>query len=217
MDAFLAKADAVKGRLQVEGSVDDAASELACLGLGDDLQIVDGIRKDLGADFLGTMDQRDTRLLDAEGVADVVHIVYLLTALGVGRHRYDSGIGEEEQLLILRNLSHRDMCQYMSRAQYARLTIEDGPQDDIGVDEALHQDVSLATLTERHCATGTLFLVVAIDIDGLDESHLLSFLNCITGAGIVGTHHSHALLVAPLLQEDNHVVQISYRLHNVTC
>ena len=68
MDAFLTETDAVERGLQIQRTIDDATSELTRLGLSDDLQIVDGIGEGLGADLLGTMDEGDTRFLDAEGV-----------------------------------------------------------------------------------------------------------------------------------------------------
>ena len=101
----------------------------------------------------------------------------------------------------------------MAWAQDARLLVEDGPQYNVGIDESLHQDVGLAVLTECHGASGALILVVAIDVDRLYEPHLLSFLYCVTGAGIVGANHCYTLAVSPLLQEDNHVVQSLNRLH----
>ena len=159
------------------------------------------------------MDEGDTRFLNAEGMTHIVHIVNLLAALGIGRHRDDGGIGEEEQLLVFGNLSHGDMGEHMARTQDTRLTIEDGPQDDIGIDQTLHQDVGLATLTESHSPTGAFFLIVTIDIDGFDESHLLSFFYGVTGTGIIGADDGHALLITSLLEEHDHVVEVLYRLH----
>ena len=137
----------------------------------------------------------------------------LLAALGIGGYGDDGRIGEEEQFLVLGNLCHRHMGEYMARTQDTRLTIEDGPQDDIGIDEAFHQDVGLAILTEGHSPTGAFFLVVTIDIDGLDESHLLSFLYSVTGAGIIGTDDGYTLLISSLLEEHDHVVEVLYSLH----
>ena len=126
------------------------------------------------------MDERDARLLDAQGMADIVHVAYLLAALSLRGDGYDGGIGEEEKLLVLGNLGHADVCQHMAGAQDAVLLVEDGPQQVVGVDEAFHQDVGLAVLAHCHSATGTLILVVAVDVNGFDEPHLLPFLNSVT-------------------------------------
>ena len=214
MDALFAQADRVERGLQIQRAVDDATPELSRLCLGDDLEIVDGIWEGLGTHFLSTVDERDTGLLDSKRMTDIVHIVNLLTALGLGGYGYHSCIGEEEQFLVFGNLGHRHMGQHMTWTEDAVLLIQYRAQDDIGIDEALHEDIGLTILTERHRPTGTLVLIVTIHIDGFDKSHLLAFLHGITGTGIIGTHHRHTLLVAPLLEEHNHVIQCPDRLHN---
>ena len=144
----------------------------------------------------------------------IVHIVNLLTALGLGGYGYHSCIGEEEQFLVFGNLGHRHMGQHMTRTEDAVLFIQDCAQDDIGIDEALHEDIGLTVLTQCNRPTGTLVLIVTVHIDRFDKPHLLAFLYGITGTGIIGTHHRHTLLVPPLLEEHNHVVQCPDRLHN---
>ena len=98
------------------------------------------------------------------------------------------------------------MGQYMTGTQDAFLFIEDGTQQDIGIDEPLHQDIGLAILTQGYGTASTLFLVVAIDVNGFDKSHFFSFFYCIAGTGVMGTYHSHTFTVSSLLQEDNHVI-----------
>ena len=214
-DAFLTEAHAVEGGLEVEGTVDDAAAEGARLGLGDDLEVIDGIGEGLGADLLGTVDEGDAGLLDAEGVADVVDIVDLLAALGLGGHGDDGGVGEEEELLVLGDLGHRNMGEHVARAQDAILLVEDGAQEGIGVDESLHEDVGLAALAEIDGSAGALVLVVAIDIDRFDEAHLHTFLYGVAGAGITGADNGYAPLVTSFLKEDDHVVQGLNWLHRL--
>ena len=96
MDALFAQADRVERGLQIQRAVDDATPELSRLCLGDDLEIVDGIWEGLGTHFLSTVDERDTGLLDSKRMTDIVNIVNLLTALGLGGYGYHSCIGEEE-------------------------------------------------------------------------------------------------------------------------
>ena len=98
------------------------------------------------------------------------------------------------------------MGQHVSGAEDAFLLIQNGTQQNIGVDQTLHQDVCLAILTQFHSPTGTFFLVVAIDVDGFDKSHLLTFFYSIAGTCIIGTYHCYTFTVTPLLQEDDHVV-----------
>ena len=68
------------------------------------------------------------------------------------------------------------MGEHVSRTQNAVLLVEDGPQEVISINKALHQNVGFAVLTHCHSATCTLVLVVAIDVDGFNEAHLLAFL-----------------------------------------
>ena len=146
-------------------------------------------------------------------MTDVVHIVDLLTALGLSGYRDDGSIGKEQQFLILRDLRHGHMRQHMPRTDDALLLIQYRAQEHIRVDETLHQDVRLTALTQGHRPSRTFLLVVAVHIDRFDKPHLLAFLYGITGTGIIGTHHRHTLLVPPLLEEHNHVVQCPDRLH----
>ena len=123
MNAFLTQADTVERCLQIERAVNDTTPELTCLSLSNDLQIVDGIGEGLSADLLGTMDERDARLFDAKGVTNVIHIVNLLATLALCWHGDNSCISEEEQFLILGNLSHRHMGEHVARTQDAVLLI----------------------------------------------------------------------------------------------
>ena len=123
MDTFFAQAHGIERSLQVKGTIDDATPELACLCLGDNLQIVDRIREGLGTDLLCTVDERDARFLDAQSVADVVHIMNLLATLGLCGHGNDGCIGKEEQLFIFGNLGHRHMGEHMTRTDDAILLI----------------------------------------------------------------------------------------------
>ena len=214
-DTLLTQTDAVERRLQVKWTVDDATAELARLRLGDNLQVVLRVGERLLADLLGAMDERDAWFLDAQSVTDVVDIAYLLTALCLCGNGDNSSISEEEQLLVFGNLGHTDMRQHPAGTQDARLLIQNGAQQVVGIDESLHQDIGLTILAHRHSTAGTFVLVVAVNVDGLNEPHLLPFLNGIARRGIVGTHHSHALAVAALLQKDNHVVQSLDRLHRL--
>ena len=214
LDTFLVQRHAVEGCLQVKGTIDDASPKLSTLGLGNDFEVVDGIGESLGADFLGTVDERDAWFVNAQGMTDVVHVTNLLATLCRGGDRDNGSIGEEQQFLVLGNLGHSDMCQHMALAEDTVLLVENGTQQDIGIDESLHQDVGLTILTHCYSTTSTFVLVVAVHVDGFDESHLLAFLYCIARAGIVGTDHSHTFAVSPLLQEDNHVVKGSYWFHS---
>ena len=146
-------------------------------------------------------------------MTDIIHIVDLLTALTLCGYGYHCRISEEEQFLVFGNLRHRHMGEHMAWTKDAVLLIQDCAQDDIGIDEALHEDIGLTVLTQCNRPTGTLVLIVTVHIDRFDKPHLLAFLYGITGTGIIGTHHRHTLLVASLLEEHNHVVQRPDRLH----
>ena len=98
----------------------------------------------------------------------------------------------------------------MTRTDDTILLIQDSTQQHIGIDKTLHQNVGLAILTEGYSPTGTLLFVITIHVDRLDKAHLHTFLNGITGTGIIGTNNGHTLLVASLLEEDNHIIQGSY-------
>ena len=148
-------------------------------------------------------------------MTDIIHIVNLLTALSLSRHRDNGGISKEEHLLVSGNLGHRHMGEHMAWAQDAVLLIQYRTKDHIGIDQPLHQDIGLTVLTQGDGPTGTLVFIVTIDVDGFDESHLFTFLHSITGGGIIGTNYGYTFLVSPLLEEDNHVVQGLYRLHGL--
>jgi hypothetical protein len=139
----------------------------------------------------------------------------LLATLGIGGHGDDGGIGEEEELLVLRDLGHRDVGEHMAWAQDAILLVEDGAQEGIGIDKAFHEDIGLAALTEFDGTAGALVFIVAIDVDRFDEAHLHAFLYGVAGTGIVGADDGYALLVASFLKEDNHVVQGLNWLHRL--
>ena len=190
-------------------------AELSALSLGNNFQIVYGVGECLGTHLLSAMDERDSWLLNAQRMADIVHVSYLLSALSGCGYWNDGSIGEEQQLLVLRNLSHGHMGQHMALAQNALFLVQDGSKQHIGIDESFHQDVGLSTFAQCYRLACTLFFVVTVDIDGLNEPHLLAFFHCVAGAGIIGAYHGNAFLVSSLLQEDYHVVKCPDRFHRL--
>ena len=198
-DALDAQAFRRNAGLQVERTVDDAASKLAVLGHFLDLQITHSEWEVLLVHLLCAVVQSDTRLVNAHGVAEIADVTHLFDALFVCGIGDDSWVGEEQQLVVFGHFGSRDVCEHTSTGQDALLFVEHYVQQIIGIDESFHEYVDLAFVHHFHGTTcsgiGTLSIleedVVAIlhDVsilfngllasneDGVDESSLKGMLN----------------------------------------
>ena len=191
----------------------------------------------LGTDLLRAVYQGDTGLLDAEVSAGTDGIPDHLDALLQRGPRDDGSIGEKQQLVVSRYLHHGQMSQHLALRQQAVLLVEDGTEQVVGVDDALHQNVGTTLTHDAHRLAGRLIGV--LDVNGTDIVGILLqrriFLkdrrianhqklsnalfqgpcNGILGIGIVGADHSNAFPAVQCLQVFRQLVKVAYRFHTV--
>ena len=148
--------------LQVERSVDDAASELTSLNLGNEILVLQGEGEELLVHFLRAVDQTHAGLLDAHVVAGLYHVAQLLLALGGRGVGNDGGVGEEEEVVVTLYLGTGQVCQHAAFGQNARLLVQDGVQQVVGVEQTLLQHVGLALAHQCHGLAGSVVGVVGI-------------------------------------------------------
>ena len=171
VDALDAQALRRDARLQVERTVHDAASELALPCHLLDVLIAHGEGEVLLVHLLRAVVQGDARLVDAHlmaEVGDVAHLLYALFLRGVGD---DGRVGEEQQLVVLRQLRGGDMCEHATFRQDAFLLVQHHVQQVVGVDHSLHQDVHLPLVHHFH---GTVSGVVGVGSIGEEHMVLVS-------------------------------------------
>ena len=70
---------------------------------------------------------------------------------------------EEEQLMIGGNLHHSQMGQYLSFRKEAVLFVKNHPEQVVGIDDTLHQDIGLALVHQVDGYTGCLIGLLHVD------------------------------------------------------
>jgi hypothetical protein len=94
----------------------------------------------------------------------------------------------------------------MTCTQDSCLFVENGAQNNIGINETFHQDIGLAVPNHTDSTTSTLVLVITVDVKRLNEAHFLSFLYSVAGGGVTRTDDSYTLAVTALLQKAGHII-----------
>ena len=106
--------------------------------------------------------------------------------------RNDGGVGEEQQFVVIGQLGKGNVGHDPALAQNASLLVEDGAQQHVGVDEAFHDDIGLATPYGLHGLAGCLCGIVRLEYQGCDDAVALSVGNGLVRRLVVGTNSSHS-------------------------
>lgn len=188
VDALLMQCLSREAGLQVEWSVDDAAAELALLHAGYELAIFYGVGEILLVDLLGAVNQTDTGLFYAHGMAGLHHILQLLHALLGRGMRNDGRVGEEKEAILARNLGTGEVGQHTTLGQDARLFVEHGMQQVVGIEQTLLQHIGL---TLAHQCDGLAGGIVGVG--GLYILHARGVILGKDGLGFLGASHQNCI------------------------
>ena len=138
------------------------------------------------------------------------YVCDLCTALFLRRIWDYGGVGEENELVVTRDVGCRDVGQDFSLRQYAFLLVEYGSKYIIRVYQSLHEDVCP---TLAHKFYGTNGGIVAINADCLRKALGFCTFDCVACAIVVSTDDSDAFAHSLLAEMLSKLQKTMYAFH----
>ena len=135
------------------------------------------------------------------------HLRTMFYALLLGRVGYDGNVREEQQFVIGRNFSYREVCKHLPLCHNSRYFVQNGLEQDVCTDQSLHQDVGILASYQRHGFLGSAFWQFVIDTDNLCQPLLFHSLQCFLGGRVCRIDGSYVQVFSCLLHQSVHVVK----------